>query len=76
MSPAFIKDKGWKMAESMETNGVLDGHALAFDIVDPNAPDEEEVYDEEIAPVEDEEYEYGPEEEMEEEYEEQTVIVN
>ena len=47
MSPDFIKDKGWKMAASLAENGVLDGHALAFDIADPNAEDEEEYYDEE-----------------------------
>ena len=37
MSLDFIKNKGWKIAESIQTNGVLEGHALAFEVVDPNA---------------------------------------
>ena len=54
------------MAESLEANGVLDGHALDFDIVDPNAADE--ILDES-------EYLEMPEDQQEEEGEEGTVIV-
>ena len=69
MSPAFIKNKGWKMAESLEANGVLDGHALDFDIVDPNAVDD--MLGESIRSVQSE-YLKMPEDHQEEE---RTIIV-